>query len=80
MTNINIDPLIKKVSKAVGGIFEPWQIERVAKAKAKVEIIKANTKITINELQNRALERFAIEEGIKQNNMEAITQKALSDV
>jgi hypothetical protein len=35
------DTLIKKVSSAIGGVFEPWQIKRVAKAKAEASLIKA---------------------------------------
>ena len=44
------DTLIKKVSGAVGGIFEPYQITRVAKAEAKAE-----SEIQINELHRRAM-------------------------
>jgi Protein of unknown function (DUF2806) len=59
------DILIKKVSSAVGGIFAPWQIKRVA---------KAETEIT--DLHRRAMHRF-IEEAKRQENMEAITERAL---
>jgi len=69
--------LIEKVSDAVGGAFKPWQIERVAKAEAKAEIIKANTQIVISELQQRALNRFFVEEASKQENIESITKKAI---
>lgn len=69
--------LIEKVSDAVGGAFKPWQIERVAKAEAKAEIIKANTQIVISELQQRALNRFFVEEASKQENIENITRKAI---
>lgn len=70
--------LIEKVSDAVGGVFKPYQIERVAKAEAKAEIIKANTEIEITELQQRALNRFLIEEASKQENIESITEKAIT--
>lgn len=69
--------LIEKVSEAVGGAFKPWQIERVAKAEAKAEIIKANAQIEISELQKRALSRFFVEEASKQKNIESITKKAI---
>lgn len=69
--------LIEKVSDAVGGAFKPWQIERVAKAEAKAEIIKANAQIEISELQKRALSRFFVEEASKQENIESITKKAI---
>lgn len=71
------DTLIKKVSSAVGGIFEPWQIERVAKANAKADLIKAESEIEITDLHRRAMHRFVEEEALRQLNMEKITEKAL---
>jgi hypothetical protein len=71
------DTLVRKVSSAVGGLFEPWQIERVAKAQAKAELIKAQSEIEISGLQRRAMYRFVEEEAQRQLNMESITQRAL---
>ncbi len=70
--------LIEKVSDAIGGIFKPIQIERVAKAEAKAKLIETNTKIEISELEQRALIRMVREEGKKQENIENITAKALT--
>ena len=64
--------LIEKVSDAVGGLARPWQIKRIAEAEAKSEIIKAETRIKIDDLNRRALHRLAAEEGRKQANMESI--------
>jgi hypothetical protein len=72
--------LIEKISDAVGGIFKPYQIRRVAQAEAEAEQIKAVSQIEISELQNRALNRFVFEEAKKQQNIESITQKALPEV
>ncbi|MBU4305358.1 MAG: DUF2806 domain-containing protein [Candidatus Omnitrophica bacterium] len=69
--------LIEKISAAVGGIFKPYQIERVAKAEAKAEIIKAQTQIEVTDLHRRAISRFIAEEAQKQNNIENITVKAI---
>ena len=69
--------LIEKVSDAVGGVFKPCQIKRVARAEAEADIIKANAQIEISELQKRALNRFLIEEATKQENIENITKKAI---
>ena len=69
--------LIEKVSDAVGGVFKPYQIKRVAKAEAEAEIIKANAQIEISELQQRALNRFLLEEATKQENIESITKTAI---
>lgn len=71
------DTLIKKVSSAVGGIFEPWQIKRVAKAEAEANLIKAKSEIEITDLHRRAMHRFVEEEAIRQKNMETITEKAI---
>lgn len=71
------DTLIKKISSAVGGLFEPWQIKRVAKAEAEAHLIKAKAEIEITDLHRRAIHRFVEEEASRQNNMEKITAKAL---
>lgn len=71
------DTLIKKVSGAVGGIFEPYQITRVAKAEAKADLIKAESEIQITDLRRRALHRFVEEEAKRQSNIENIISKAL---
>ncbi len=69
--------LIEKISDAIGGIFRPYQIQRVAQAEAEAEKIKAVARIEITELQQRALARFLAEEARKQANIEEITKKAL---
>lgn len=69
--------LIKKVSSAVGGVFEPWQIKRVAKAEAEASLIKAENEIEITDLHRRAIHRFVEEEASRQENMEEITKKSL---
>ncbi len=74
------DTLIKKVSLAVGGIFEPWQITRLAKANAKADLIGAESEIEVSDLHRRAMHRFVEEEAQRQENMESITKKALPDL
>jgi hypothetical protein len=69
--------LIEKVSDAVGGIAKPWQIVRIAKAKAEVDIIRAQSRIDISEMEQRALVRMVREEGNKQENIESITAQAI---
>ena len=63
------DTLIKKVSSAIGGIFEPWQIKRVAKAEAEASLIKTRTEIEITDLHRRAMHRFVEEEARRQEDM-----------
>jgi hypothetical protein len=71
------ETLIVKVSAAVGGVFAPWQIKRLAKAEAEASLIKAKSEIEITDLHRRAMRRFVEEEARRQENMEAITEKAL---
>ncbi|MBE3070869.1 MAG: DUF2806 domain-containing protein [Planctomycetes bacterium] len=72
--------LIEKISDAVGGLFKPRQIVRVARAEAQAAKIAALNKIDIRKLQRRAKRRFWAEEARKQANMESIAAKALPGV
>jgi hypothetical protein len=72
--------LIEKISDAIGGLYKPFQIRRVAQAEADADRIRAVTQIEITELQQRAMLRLVAEEAKKQHNIEAITLKALPDV
>ena len=47
------DTLIKKVSDAVGGLFAPYQVKRMAKAEAEAAMIKAQSKTEITDLNRR---------------------------
>lgn len=69
--------LIEKISNAIGGIFRPYQIIRVAKAEAEADRIRAESQIEITDLCKRALRRFLEEEAKKQSNIESITEKAI---
>jgi Protein of unknown function (DUF2806) len=71
------DTLIKKISAAVGGLFAPYQIKRLAEAEAAAAIIKSAAEIEVADLQRRAVRRFVEEETQFQKNMEDITAKAL---
>ncbi|MGN6769980.1 MAG: DUF2806 domain-containing protein [Rhizobiaceae bacterium] len=72
--------LIEKVSDAVGGIAKPWQIVRVAKAEAQAEVIRAENRLEISDIERRALERVVREEGKRQENIEQITAGAIPHV
>ncbi|EIM73765.1 hypothetical protein A33O_14335 [Nitratireductor aquibiodomus RA22] len=71
------EALINRVSEAIGGIAKPWQIERVARAESKAEIIRANARVEISEIEERGLLRLVREEGKKQENIESITMKSI---
>jgi hypothetical protein len=72
--------LVEKISDAIGGIFRPYQIRRVAQAEAEADKVRAVSQIEISELQRRAVQRFFIEEANKQHNMESIAEKALPEI
>ena len=71
---------IEKVSGAIGALWEPHQIRRVAQAKADAAITHAQSEIEITELQKRAAARFVEEETRRQMNMENIAAKALDHI
>lgn len=69
--------LIEKISDAVGGVFKPYQIKRIAKAEAEANLIEAESQIQITDLHRRAIHRFVEEEAQKQANIESITSDSL---
>lgn len=69
--------LIERIADAIGGVFRPWQIIRIAQAEAHAAKIKGIADIEVSEMQQRAIQRFIFEEGRKQENIEQITAKAL---
>ena len=72
--------LIEKVSDAVGALWEPKQIRRVAQAQADAAIALAKADFKIDEVQRRAAQRFVDEETRKQLNMETILNTAIPDL
>ncbi len=71
------DTLIKKISGAIGVLYEPTNIRRTAKANAKAAVIEANSQIEVTDLQRRAVNRFLQEEAQNQTNIENVVTKAL---
>lgn len=65
--------MIEKISDAIGTIYEPTQIKRVAKAEAEADRIKTLASIETSELEQRAISRLVQEEGKKQEIIESIT-------
>ncbi|WP_081729149.1 DUF2806 domain-containing protein [Pseudomonas sp. URMO17WK12:I4] len=70
--------LIEKISDAIGVVYEPIRVIKLAEAKAHAALIEYNSKNTISELESRALNRLLKREAKKQKNIEAITAKAIS--
>lgn len=69
--------LINRVSEAIGGIAKPWQIKRVAHAEAEAKKILAVADLEITEIRERAVKRMILEEEKNQQNIEAVTAKAI---
>ena len=68
--------LVEKVCNAVGIIYEPTRVVRMARAEAEAEKIKTTTRMELSEMEHRALERFVHQEARKQENIEQITAQA----
>ncbi len=72
--------LIDAISNATGVLYEPTRIRRKARAERDAQIIAAEARVQITEIERRGLERLAREEGHKQKNIESIIYKAISDI
>lgn len=72
--------LIDRVAEGITGLARPYQIERVARAEANAEKIKALAKLEIAEIEQRGLLRAVAEQGRHQANIESITRKALPNL
>jgi len=69
--------LIEKISGAIGVLYEPIQIKRIARAESEAMKIRFLAESELSELSQRALQRFIGEETKKQNIIESITSKSL---
>ena len=69
--------LIRSISGAIGGLYEPERIVRRAKAEVKAKLIETEGDIAVSELQQRAARRLAHQETLYQENSEKIISDAL---
>lgn len=72
--------LIEKVSSAVGIVYEPYHVKRMARAETEAEKIKTLARIELTELEHRAVDRFFQQESRKQENIEQITAQAAASL
>jgi hypothetical protein len=72
--------LIEKISAAVGLLYQPHHVKRMAAAEGEAARISALAQIEISAVEQRALVRMVLEEGKKQENMEAVAAKAIADI
>ncbi|MFJ3075310.1 MULTISPECIES: DUF2806 domain-containing protein [Pseudomonas] len=69
--------LIEKISNAIGVLYEPKKIIKLAQAQAHADLIKFNSKAQLSELEQRAIHNLIQRETIKQDNIEKITANAI---
>lgn len=72
-----VNTLIEKISDAIGAIYQPRQMVRLAKAQVKADRIKAIGEIELDDLKQKTLLRLLAEESVKQRNMDSIVAKAI---
>ena len=72
--------LIEKISNAVGVVYAPTHVRRMAAAEADAAQTHALAQIEISDIERRGFERLVREQGRKQHNMESITKLALEDL
>lgn len=75
-----VTKLIEKLSDAVGTIYEPHHVKRMAAAESKAMMIRSEAGIEITDLELRAAARRLKEDTRQQANIEAITVGALPGV
>ena len=72
--------LIERISDAIGLLYAPRHVRRMAAAEADAAKIAKYAQIDISEIERRAMERCTLEEGKHQHNMESIIKEALGYV
>ncbi|WP_373502931.1 DUF2806 domain-containing protein [Aestuariivirga sp.] len=92
LVNVNIDLssleglsdaakiLVKRLSNELGAFTRPVHARRLAKAKADIAILEAQTQNKLSEIQERGLRRMVSEEGRHQENIESIATKAIPHI
>jgi hypothetical protein len=73
--------LLEKISDAIGTLYEPTRLKRMAKAEVEANKIKQIGAFELeSELEERTLKRLIHEESVKQLNIESIIDKALPEI
>lgn len=70
--------LIDTVSNAVGVIYEPTKLKRMARAEVEIAKIKAEGEFELQQLIERTSERVDAKELRRQKNIESITKEAIA--
>ncbi|MFP9431160.1 DUF2806 domain-containing protein [Enterobacter sp. LM3] len=68
--------LIEKISDAIGVLYEPTKIRKLAKAEADANRTQLISKLELEGIEKRAVERFLKKESKRQENIESISIQA----
>lgn len=72
--------LIAVAAKCMGTLYQPTRVRREAKAEADAQIALAAADIKTRETAQRAVSRMARQELRRQQNIESIVQKAITEM
>ncbi|WP_320752595.1 DUF2806 domain-containing protein, partial [Enterobacter cloacae] len=72
--------LIEKMSDAIGVLYEPTRIRKKAKAEAEAKRTELISKLELEGIEKRAVERFLKRETKRQENIENITIQAAQNL
>jgi hypothetical protein len=75
-----VDTFIKKVSAAIGTLYEPVHVRKMAKAEVDADKIRTLGRIELSEIEERGLRRMVAQQARAQKNVEEITQKAIGEL
>jgi uncharacterized repeat protein (TIGR03899 family) len=75
-----VTKLIGAISKAIGTVYAPTHIKRMAQAQAECTLIETRALIAKEQLRERASERVVHTEIKRQRNIEAISEKSFNEL
>lgn len=75
-----VSKLIDALSKAIGAVYEPTHIKRLARANAEASLIHETSVIDKEQLRKRAADRIVLQETRRQQNIEKISERAFDEL
>ena len=75
-----VETFVSKVSDAIGVLYAPTHVRRMAKAEADAQKIRTIGAIEVSEIEERGLRRVIVEQARYQRNIDNIAQKAIGEI
>ncbi|EPC4056252.1 DUF2806 domain-containing protein [Vibrio parahaemolyticus] len=75
-----VTKLIESVQCAIGTLYEPRKIRKIAKANADASVIEAKARVEVSDIEARALARLNHKEIVRQQNIESIIDMSLDNL